>query len=169
MDKETLLAGINYARERLLATLETVEKNAPNEKAVLGWRPGPNRAHIAWQAMHCATTHDTYLDTVLRHRPTAKPDLRKRFGYDSTPSDSDVPTMHEIRFTLSDYFEELRKYVLALPDEAMDETRTLRNGQQRTIGQILMMLAWHESHHQGQIHLTWNQYKATHGVALPQP
>jgi hypothetical protein len=25
-----------------------------------------------------------------------------------------------------------------------------------------MLMAWHESHHQGQIHLTWNLYTASH-------
>lgn len=164
MDKDTLLAGINLARERLLATLETIEKNAPHERGVLGWRPAPGRAHIAWQAMHCAVTHDRYLDTIFKYRPSPKPELLERFAYGTVPSDEDVPSLHEIRFTLSEYFEDLRKFVLALDDEGLERTITMRNGKLLTVGQVLLMLGWHEAHHQGQIHLTWNQYKQAHGI-----
>jgi hypothetical protein len=32
-------------------------------------------------------------------------------------------------------------------------------------GESFLLLAWHEAHHQGQIHLTINLYKAAHGIA----
>ena len=45
--------------------METLSKTDNLPKA-LAWRPGPARAHIAWQAMHCAATHDKYLNVHIR-------------------------------------------------------------------------------------------------------
>ena len=39
------------------------------------------------------------------------------------------------------------------------------NNVKRTIGESIVLLTWHDAHHQGQIHLTWNLYKAAHGIA----
>ena len=35
----------------------------------------------------------------------------------------------------------------------------------RTVAESIILFAWHEAHHQGQIHLTWNLYKQAHGIA----
>ncbi|MFT3788568.1 MAG: hypothetical protein QM770_20750 [Tepidisphaeraceae bacterium] len=40
----------------------------------------------------------------------------------------------------------------------------MANGVTRGVGESFVLLAWHEAHHQGQIHITWNLYKAAHGV-----
>jgi uncharacterized damage-inducible protein DinB len=37
-------------------------------------------------------------------------------------------------------------------------------GKQRSVDDTMLVLIWHEAHHQGQIHLTWNLYKAAHGL-----
>ena len=55
LDKNTLIAGLDFARARLLGTLDTIEK-VSREKGhdvnrVLAWQPGPGRAHMGWQAM----------------------------------------------------------------------------------------------------------------------
>ncbi|HEX5242673.1 MAG TPA: hypothetical protein VFW23_05365, partial [Tepidisphaeraceae bacterium] len=66
MDRNTLLAVLDFSRNRLLGTLETIEKSGQDMSKVLAWRPGPGRAHIGWQAMHCAATHDKYLNVNIK-------------------------------------------------------------------------------------------------------
>ena len=58
-----------------------------------------------------------------------------------------------------------REVVAALLRKDVEPEDVRFYGTQRTDGESLIMLAWHEAHHQGQIHLTWNLYKAAHGVA----
>ena len=38
------------------------------------------------------------------------------------------------------------------------------NNTSRPLAEALILMAWHEAHHQGQIHLTWNIYKAANGI-----
>ena len=161
MDRDTLLAGIDFARGRLLNTLDQIEKGGADAAHALAWRPGPGRAHIGWQAMHCAATHDKYLNVAIRGGPPGDPALVATFGGGSTPADDRVPDLAAIRAALESNRAAFRDYVAGLgPD---DFARKLPNG--RTVGESILLLTWHEAHHQGQIHLTWNLYKQAHGIA----
>jgi hypothetical protein len=160
MDRDTLLAVTDFSRSRLLGILDGIEKNAPNANEVLAWRPGPNRAHIAWQAMHCAATHDRYLNVGIRAAQPHNPEIVAAFAGGSTPSDENVPTLATIRSTLQSTFQDFREYIAAVP--TADAQRKLASG--RTVEESIILLAWHEAHHQGQIHLTWNLYKQAHGI-----
>src|ERR1700679_179319 len=97
MDVNTLLAGLDFSRTRLLGTLDTIEKSGQDPKKVLSWRPGPGRAHIAWQAMHCAATHDRYLNVGIQQGSPKDADLVANFAGGTTPSDSKVPSLAIIR------------------------------------------------------------------------
>jgi hypothetical protein len=160
MDRDTLLAVMDFSRGRLLAVLETIEKNAPNADQVLAWRPGPNRAHIAWQAMHCAATHDRYLNVGVRGGQPHDAALVAAYAGGSTPSDQNIPNLSTIRSTLAKTFDDFRQYVAGV--SSSDAQRKLASG--RTVEESIVLLAWHEAHHQGQIHLTWNLYKQAHGM-----
>jgi len=160
MDRDTLLAVIDFSRGRLLSVLETIEKNAPNADQVLAWRPGPGRAHIAWQAMHCAATHDRYLNVGIRAGQPQDPGLVTGYAGGSTPSDQNIPNLATIRSTLAKTFDDFRQYIAGV--STSDAQRKLASG--RTIEESTVLLAWHEAHHQGQIHLTWNLYKQAHGM-----
>ena len=155
MDRDTLLAGLDFSRQRLLNTLETIEKSGESVPTVLAWRPAPGRAHIAWQAMHCAATHDKYLNVILRGGKPHDEQLVANFGGGSTPGDENIPDLPQIRAALESSFGPFRNYVAGLTPEDMG--RKLPNG--RTIGESVVLFIWHEAHHQGQIHLTWNMYK----------
>jgi len=164
-DAATLLAVIDYTRARLLGTLDSIERVAgPDVARALAWRPGPGRAHVGWQAMHCAATHDKYLGRVLLGGAEADPDLVAHFGGGSTPSDDRVPTLPDVRATLGRTLAPLRDYVARATPDDLARAQVLPNGTSRTVAESLMLLAWHEAHHQGQIHLTWNLYKAAHGM-----
>jgi hypothetical protein len=161
MDRTTLLAGIDFSRNRLLNTLADIEKSGKNPAQVLAWRPGPGRAHIGWQAMHCAATHDRYLNVGVRGAKPADERLVAAYGGGSTPSDDNIADFSTIRATLEKTFTPFRDFVANLSDE--EQARKLPNG--RTVVESILLLTWHEAHHQGQIHLTWNLYKQAHGMS----
>jgi DinB superfamily len=160
MDRDTLLAITDFSRARLLGILDQIEKHVPQTEKVLSWRPAPNRAHIAWQAMHCAATHDKYVNVNIRAAQAADPALVAAYGGGTTPSDQNIPTLATIRTTLEKDITDFRRYLTTLTPEEMQ--RKLPSN--RTIGESIVLLAWHEAHHQGQIHLTWNLYKQAHGI-----
>lgn len=164
MDAATLTAMLDFGRARLLGELDAIEKSGRNVKEVLLWRPGKGRAHIAWQAMHCAATHDKYFHSVMLGLPSASdPGAVAAYGGGSAPSDSDPADLAQIRAALAKHFAPFREFVATRTTDQFDEVVGPPD-RRRKLGDAIILLAWHEAHHQGQIHLTWNQYKAAHGI-----
>ena len=164
MDRDTLLAQLDFTRSRLLGTLDAIEKSGQEMSKVLAYRPGAGRAHIGWQFMHCAATHDRYLHANIRKTPPKDEELVNNFAGGSTPSDQIVPTVAEIRAKLAATLGPFREFVSSLRDEDLAVKFVGRDGKERTIGEAIVLMCWHEAHHQGQIHLSWNIYKAANGV-----
>jgi len=161
-DRHTLLSVLEFSRVRLLASLDETEKSGRDLASVLAWRPGPGRAHIAWQALHCAATHDRYVNTRLRGNPApADPALCDAYAGGSTPADNDPHTLAQIRAALEKHFSAFKAY---LETTDLEKSIDFPNNVKRTVGESAILLAWHEAHHQGQIHLTWNLYQAAHHV-----
>lgn len=161
MDPTTLIAALDFARGRLIGILDAIEKSGQPVDKVLAWRPGPGRAHIGWQAMHCAATHDRYFNVHVRGGKPQDEALVAAYGGGSTPADVNIPDLPAIRAALEAHYKPFREFVAGLSGDEF--ARKLPNG--RTVGESVLLLAWHEAHHQGQIHLTWNLYKQAHGVA----
>jgi DinB superfamily len=164
MDINTLLKLTDFTRGRLLGSLDAIEKSGQDIGKVLAWRPGPRRAHIAWQALHCAATHDKYLNTFILGREPNHPKLVADFGGGSTPADSDIATLADIRSTLATVFDHYRAAVAALTPADLSKSFQRPNGSHVAFGEAVILLAWHEAHHQGQIHLTWNLYQGSVGL-----
>ena len=164
MDVKTLLAGLDFGRQRLLGTLDAIEKSGQDASKVLAWRPGPGRAHIGWQAMHCAATHHKYVANVLRGQSPPDEALVANYAGGSKPSDENVPTFADIRQKLARDYEAFRAYVAALSPDDLARTLPGPGGKDRSAAELITLLSWHEAHHQGQIHLTWNLYKTAHGI-----
>lgn len=164
MDKQTLIAALEFSRNRLNATIDALEKSGQDLGKVLSWRPGPGRAHIGWQLAHCAATHDRYMNVRLKGGQANDPAYCDAFGGGSTPSDSNVPTIPAIRAKLTQNYDAFKAYISGLSPADLDQKVTLPNGTVLTVAEGVLMMVWHESHHQGQIHLTWNLYKAANGV-----
>jgi uncharacterized damage-inducible protein DinB len=160
LDRGTLVAGLDFGRGRLLNTLNDIEKSGHDAQQVLAWRPGPGRAHIGWQAMHCAATHDKYLNVILKGGKAADEALVANYGGGSTPSDQNIPTLAVIRAALETSYAPFREFVATISPQELD--RKMPSG--RTVGESILLFNWHEAHHQGQIHLTWNLYKQAHPV-----
>ena len=164
MDAATLTSMMDFARARLVGTLDAIEKSGQNVHDVLLWRPGKGRAHMAWQAMHCAASHDRYYHTVALGLPNpSDPALVTAYAGGSTPSDTDPADLARIRATLQKHLTPFREFVSTRTPEQLDEMIGPPD-RRRKLGEAVVLLAWHESHHQGQMHLTWNLYKAAHGI-----
>src|SRR5438477_9519321 len=96
-----LIAAYQFNRPRTLGLLDKIEQEEEPRK-VLGWRPGPGRAHIAWQLMHIGITEELF--ATERLVVGAKPafgDLVPRFKGGSTPDD-DIPDAALIRRVLTE-------------------------------------------------------------------
>lgn len=161
MDNATLLAMVDLARARTLGTLDAIEKAAGADlPKVLAWRPAPGRAHIAWQAMHCAASLDKILNVRLRGGAPVDAELLANFASGSTPSDANVPDLATIRATLARTFPDWQAFVAAADAAELSRAIVVPNAPPRTVAEWILTMAWHEAHHQGQIHLTWNCYQA---------
>src|SRR5258706_13876318 len=120
MDRDTVIGMMEMVRQRLLGSLDVIEKSGRDVAAVLAWRPGPGRAHIGWQAMHCAATHDKYLNVFIKGLPAPVDPARvKAFGGGSTPSAQDVPTLAAIRAALDEKFRAVTAYLAGLSPPGM--------------------------------------------------
>lgn len=147
-----------FNRARTLLTLDDIAKQS-DPAAVLGWRPGPGRAHIGWQLMHIAVTEELFATERLFGSPNGFPELTPRFKGGSTP-DENVPTVGQLQEVLNasrqhllDGLSQLTEADLSrIPDGLLKERGW-------TIAKALQVLTWHEAHHQGQVHITLNLWK----------
>lgn len=159
MGKAASRATLEFVRKKTLDTLEAIAKR-PDAAAVLGWRPGPGRAHIAWQLMHLGATDDRHLNARMKPGEPKEPELVRRYAGGSTP-DEDIPSVEEVRRYLGSH----RSALLAHLDTLSDAEHAAKPNDQApwAYDEWFRLLAWHEAHHQGQAHLTLNLYKAAHG------
>ncbi|MFO0968074.1 MAG: DinB family protein [Gemmataceae bacterium] len=160
MSMATLLEVLEFVREKTLATVDAVAK-LPDPAKALGWRPGPGRAHLAWQLMHLGATDDRHLHVRMKQGEPKRADYVQRFAGGSTPDDN-IPSLDEIRRYLDEERQALLAHWRTIPDAALD-TKPHEQAPW-TYRQWVKVLAWHEAHHQGQAHLTLNLFKATHGL-----
>ncbi len=156
---KTILSTLDFSRDRLLGSLDSISKSGQNTTKILAWRPGVGRAHIGWQAMHCAATHDRYVNVRIKGGEPNDIALCDGFAGGSTPSDSNVPTLDAILEKLAANYSAFKSF---LQTADLSQVTDFPNNVKRTIGESAILLAWHEAHHQGQIHLTWNLYQAAH-------
>lgn len=159
---ETVFAQWDLNRQRTLATLDLIEK-LPDPMAALGWRPGPGRAHSAWQLMHIAITEELFATERFLGSPAAWQDLVARFKGGSTPDDQITPP-GSIRDHLAQSREHLLTTVKKFSPEDLGKVPEALKARNLTIGNALFILAWHEAHHQGQMHITQNLFKQAHGI-----
>ena len=161
---ETYQESFAFNRTRTMALLDSIaEMESP--AAVLGWRPGEGRAHIAWQLMHIGVTEELFGVKTLADRPQAArhADLWERFRGGSTPDDT-IPSVDEIRQVLSDGRELLTETLASLSDDQLETLTWLHPRMQKELSlrTTLQIVGWHEGHHQGQAHITLNLYRACH-------
>lgn len=158
-----MLDAMELCRMRTLATLDEIAK-LPDPAAVLGWRPGSGRAHIGWQLTHIGVTEELTATERLLGTAPAFPDLVPRFKFGSTPDD-DIPTVDLIRQVLADSRQHVQECFAKFTENDLETIPEWYTGRGWSLRRILQILVWHEAHHQGQAHITFNLWKAAH----PQP
>jgi len=149
-----------FNRDRTLATLDGIAKMGDPQR-VLGWRPGPGRAHIAWQLMHIGITEQLFATERLVGKTPEFPELVPRFKGGSKPDD-DIPALDTIRDVLATSRQHLLSTLSTFNDDDLGTVPEAFRERGWTLGTILQIIAWHEGHHQGQAHITLNLYKAAH-------
>ncbi len=148
-----------FNRTRTLKTLDEIA-GVDDPQAVLGWRPGDGRAHIAWQLMHVAITEELFATVRLVGKPAGFEDLLDRYRGGSTPDD-DIPTVDEIRNVLAETRSHLLETVSEFTDADLSRIpEGILTERGWDVATVLKVLGWHESHHQGQGHITLNLWKA---------
>lgn len=155
---ETCLLQWELNRTRTLAKLDEIAK-LPYPEAILGWRPGPGRAHIAWQLMHIGVTEELFATERLIGTAPGFADLLPRFRGGSTPDDI-IPTVDRIRDVLDASRTHLQQTISTLQESDLAIITPAMKERGLNIGQVLLILSWHEAHHQGQAHITLNLWKA---------
>jgi len=156
---DVLKVGYQFNRGRTLGLLETIEKE-PNPQDALVWRPGRGRAHIGWQLMHIAVTEEIFAtERLAPHKPGKWTELWPRFRGGSTPDD-DVPSTAQIREVLAESRERLLATLAEYGDDRLGEIPETLKSRGFTVRTVLDIIGWHEGHHQGQAHLTFNLYRA---------
>jgi hypothetical protein len=158
MNTSDLREWLERSRRKTLELLDSLEKS-PNPAALLGWRPGPGRAHIAWQLMHLGATDDRHLNVRMNGGQPSDPEYVRRFAGGSTPDD-DIPNLPVIR----QYLAERRAALLAHLGGLSDADLANKPNPEApwVYREWFQVLAWHEAHHHGQAHLTFNLYRAAH-------
>lgn len=155
---ETFTRQYEAARERTLGLLDTISKQR-DPAGALGYRPGPGRAHIAWQLMHIGVTEELFAtERLAAPKKAAWPDLTPRFRGGSTPDDN-IPSVEQIRDLLSVSRQHLLATLAEYGDDRLTEIPPPLAERGWTVRDVLHVIAWHEAHHQGQAHLTFNLYK----------
>jgi uncharacterized damage-inducible protein DinB len=153
-----LLDTYAFNRGRTLAVLDRIEK-LPSPAEALGWRPGPGRAHVAWQLMHIGVTEEIFATQHLApDQPKSFTELWPRFRGGSTPDD-DIPSIEEIRRVLDESRTHLLETLSKFSDDDLGQVPESLKERGWTVRFALDVINWHEGHHQGQAHLTLNLYE----------
>jgi len=159
---ETLIQSYQFNRGRTLGLLEQFEK-LPDPVRALGWRPGPGRAHAAWQFTHIGITEELFAtERLAPEKQGAFVELWPRFRGGSTPDDQ-IPDPALIRRVLTESRAHLLDTLSTISDDRLGEIPPAMAARKMTLLDVLHIISWHEAHHQGQAHITCNLYKAQAG------
>jgi uncharacterized damage-inducible protein DinB len=156
---QNLIAACQFNRTRTLALLDRIEQEKEPQTA-LGWRPGPGRAHLAWQLMHLGITEELFATERLVHgSKPAFADLVPRFKGGSKPDD-EIPPAALIRKVLSESRAHLLETLGRFGENDLATIHEIFKDRKLPLVEVLHILVWHEPHHQGQAHITLNLFKA---------
>jgi len=159
---DAFVSSYAFNRKRTLGLLDSVEK-LPAAQAALAWRPAPGRAPLGWQLMHIGITEELFASERLVKKPGMWTELWPRFKGGSTPDD-DAPSAATIRQVLAETRARLLESLATYSDARLSEIPPAFAERGWTLHDVLCVISWHEAHHQGQAHITFNLYKQHAGV-----
>lgn len=160
IDIPTISQLLEFNRIMTLKMLDEIDQlNDP--LSALAHRPGPQRAHIAWQLMHVAITEELFATDRLRKTPSDLTDWFPQFQKGSI-ADSNIPSVDVIRTILAQSRKNLLETISLITEEELDQVPAGLADRGWTNQTALQIICWHEPHHQGQAHLLFNSWKAEH-------
>ncbi|MEX0978774.1 MAG: DinB family protein [Pirellulales bacterium] len=154
-----LIKSFQFNRVRTLATLDEIEKLS-HPQAALAFRLGPGRAHVGWQLLHIGITEEIFAtERLAPEKPPKWKELWPRFRGGSK-ADDDVPNATTIRQIMAESRERLLATLSTYSEDRLGEIPPPLAERKLTFHDVLHLLSWHESHHQGQAHAMLNSYRA---------
>lgn len=158
---ETMIEAMEFNRVRTMGLFDSITK-LPDPQSVFAFRPGPGRAHLAWQFLHVGITEEIFASERLGTASDGQwQDLWPRFRGGSTPDD-DIPPAETIQEILSGAREHLLATLRTFSDAQLDDVPPGLKERGWSLLTTLQVISWHEAHHQGQAHAVFNLYKAQH-------
>jgi hypothetical protein len=110
--------------------------------------------------MHIGVTEELFASERLApDKPGKWTELWPRFRGGSKPDD-DVPSTAQIREVLDGSRARLLETLSTYTDDRLGEIPPPLAQRKFTMLDVLHILSWHESHHQGQAHAMLNAYRA---------
>lgn len=164
MTKNDLAHLLEVSRRRMNELIDAVAAR-PNAATMLAWRPGPGRAHLAWQFMHIGATDDRHLNARMRGGQPASPEFVNRFAGGSTPDD-EIPPLDAIRQYLADRRRDMLDHLQRLAES--DLLTKPNTDAPWTYDDWFTVLALHESHHHGQAQVIYNLYRTIVDPSAPK-
>jgi len=157
---EILTKSFAFNRGRTLGTLAEIEK-LPRPSEALAWRLGAGRSHVAWQLMHVGITEEIFAtERLAPERPAQWTLLWPRYR-NGSQADDDIPSPAAIRQILAESRQRLLETLATYSDARLAEIPPALAERKLTFLDVLHIISWHESHHQGQAHATLNSYRAS--------
>ncbi|MEQ8352087.1 MAG: DinB family protein [Leptospiraceae bacterium] len=145
---------IEFNRTVTYKLLDEIEKSG-KARQILAWAAGPDHAPIGWHFMHIASTEDRFAQ-MLRPGPLVSEELANRYS-SGKQATRNIPSPGQIRR----YMDDSRSALLAAIDD-FDMNRLNEKPSDEApfdFATILKILPFHEAHHQGQAHATFNLWK----------
>ncbi len=161
--KGLVKAQLEFNRQQTSKMLDEIEKTGRADE-VLAWRAATGRAPIGWQIMHFASTEDR-MAKAIGGRPIVSEKWAEQFKSGKAPSEW-IPKMAETRKYLAESRTSLDAAINSFDLAKMEEKPADFPFNFRSMFQILM---WHEPHHQGQAHATFNLFKAANKIVDAKP
>ena len=159
--KKFMAAQLDYHRNGVDELLAKIEKS-PDPAGALAFRPGKDRAQIGWQLMHIAAADDSLLNGMLTtNEPLSAAHVETYQGSKRTPDE--IPDLPLIKKYLKDTRDNLKTFIADMDMSKLNEKPHEKSWGTHLAG--LQNALFHEAHHQGQAHLTFNLYKVHKGIA----
>jgi len=149
----TVLSQMELNRSVTFRLLDEIEKTGKANQ-ILGWSVG-DHAPIGWHFMHLAASEDRFA-VMLGAPKLVSEDYSTRFS-SGKDAPRDVPSISAMR----KYLDESRASLI----DALERFDLSKSGEKPSAdapfdyGTVIKIISFHEPHHQGQAHATFNLYK----------
>ena len=146
---------------QLTAKLLKEISEQPDPQAILEWAPGEGRAHIGWQILHLALTEELFAKNRLVYpaKELCWPELIPLYQKGSTPG-KNVPELSKIQEILKITRENVIETAKTFTEDDLSMIPEPLKERGWDVKTTLNIISWHEPHHQGQAHITFNLWKA---------